>query len=85
MIIKCGDQIFDPNIVPCMIVLSEVDKDNIARMLPEATRYAAYPDRMTEGEVESWMDDARISKVYEGPSSAITGGPPCHGPESMVE
>lgn len=40
-----------------MIILTEVDKENIANMHPVAMRYACFPDTcgMSQEEMHQWM------------------------------
>lgn len=44
MKVKVGDVVYSSNEMPIMVILTEDDKNNISNMLPEATRYAAFPD-----------------------------------------
>lgn len=56
MQVKIGDQVFDSKDQPIMVVLSEADKRNIENMLPEATKYASFPENFgTPEEMRSWM------------------------------
>jgi len=58
MKVKVGNKIYDGEKEPVMVILTEADKQNIANMLPEATRYCAYPsEEWTENIIEEWMDD----------------------------
>jgi len=57
MKVKVGNTIYDGEKEPVMVILTEADKRNIANMLPEATRYCAYPEEWTEDIIEKWMDD----------------------------
>ncbi len=43
MKVKICDKIYDSEQEPIMVILSEVDKKNIANMHPEATKYCVYP------------------------------------------
>jgi hypothetical protein len=45
MKVKIGNTVYSAEDQPVMVILSEADKANIAKMLPECTRYCAYPDR----------------------------------------
>lgn len=55
MKIKIGNKIYDPNDEPVMLILDDQDKANITAMLPEATKYCAFPDSMSVEEIEDWM------------------------------
>lgn len=44
MKVKVGNKVYDPNVEPVMIILTEQDKINISNMAPEATKYCVYPD-----------------------------------------
>ena len=66
MRVKVGDCWFEPTKgVPVMVELAEVDKANIAKMTPDATRYAVFVDgdplydRATDdrSKVTAWMDE----------------------------
>ena len=48
MKVKVGNKIYDPEVEPIMIILSDQDKKNIANMLPECTKYFCYPDNLSE-------------------------------------
>lgn len=43
---------------PIAVELTLKDRDNIAKMLPEATRYGVFPDGMTSDEMRQWLGDA---------------------------
>lgn len=49
MKIKIKDKIYDGEIEPVMIILSERDKKNIANMSKDATKYCYFPD------TEEWI------------------------------
>lgn len=55
MKVKIGNKIYDPNEEPIMVILDPEDKSNIANMLPEATKYASFPDSSTEEEIKEFM------------------------------
>lgn len=57
MKVKIGNKIYDPNNTPIMVILSKEDKSNIANMLPEATKYCAFPEDMEINEIENWMNE----------------------------
>lgn len=57
MLIKIGNKIYDPNVEPLMVILTQKDKENIANMTPEATKYCVFPAEMTRDEVEAFMDN----------------------------
>ncbi len=46
-----------------MLILSEQDKKNIAKMPPEGTKYACFPNGWgTEKEMDKWMDKDQLGK-----------------------
>lgn len=51
MIIKVGDTVYDGESVPIMVILDEQDKEHIANMDAQATKYCVYPDD------KYWLDD----------------------------
>ena len=55
MKVKVGDTVYDGAVVPVMVILSDADKNNIANMLPECTKYASFPDGISEAEIGVWM------------------------------
>ena len=55
MKVKVGDKIFDGNEQPIMVILEPWDKENIAKMPPEAKKYCSYPENMTKKEIRRWM------------------------------
>lgn len=50
MKVKIGNKIYDPEIEPIMIILSDQDKKNIADMLPECTKYFIYNENKVSEE-----------------------------------
>jgi len=57
MRVKIGNTWHDAEDEPVMVELNDNDKKNISNMHPKATKYAAFPDEMSEDQIESWMDD----------------------------
>lgn len=58
MKVKIGDTIYDAEQEPIMVILSDSDKKNIQNMLPECTKYCAYPETgYTQEEIRAWMQD----------------------------
>jgi len=69
MQVKIGDMVFDPKDCPIMLILTPKDKENVANMLPEATKLCAYPGpeeigleteeeiQAWEKQIEEWMED----------------------------
>lgn len=60
MKIKVGNEIFDAEKQPIMIILTQQDKNNIANMHPEAMSYACFPDNcgMSIEEMYAWMAES---------------------------
>lgn len=44
MKVKIGNNIFNSEDQPIMVILSEEDKNNIKNMANDATKYCSYPD-----------------------------------------
>ena len=58
MKVKIGDTVYDGDKELIMLYLSDKDKENIAHMLPEATRYAEFSGLgWTVEEKYNWMDE----------------------------
>ena len=57
MKVKVGEQVYDSEEIPLMLILTQADKDRIAAMAPGATKYASFPRGMSIPEVEAWMRD----------------------------
>lgn len=58
MRVKIGDQWHEvgPG-QPIAVELTLKDRDNIANMHPEATRYGVFPDGMTSDDMRAWLGD----------------------------
>jgi hypothetical protein len=59
MRVKVGDTWHDGEKEPVMVELTAKDKENIANMAPDATKYCSYPDRLKPEEVEAWMAEEK--------------------------
>lgn len=62
MKVKVGDRVYDGEHEPVMVILSEGEREQIANMLPEATKYCVYPDAVewTANDylkIKIWMQD----------------------------
>lgn len=55
MKVKIGDQWFDPETQPVMVVLTDQDKEAIKNMAPEDHRYCQFPPDLDAEAVERWM------------------------------
>ena len=55
MKVKIGDQIYDANDTPIMLILDDVDKNNIKNMDPDAKKFCACPEDKPHDEVEQFM------------------------------
>jgi len=58
MKVKVGNKIYDSEEEPIMVVLSKEDKNNIANMKEETTKYCSYPDD------PQWLEDT-YKKIIE--------------------
>jgi len=62
MKVKVGGKIYDGEEEPVMVILSDMDKENIASMAPDATKYCAYPHaeewiRANYKKIKEWMKE----------------------------
>lgn len=62
MKVKIGNKIYDGDQEPVMVILSKGEKEQIANMHPEATKYCVYPaeDEWTKDDyraIKEWMAD----------------------------
>jgi hypothetical protein len=55
MKIKIGNEVHDGDDEPIMVILTNKDKENIANMAKECTRYCEHPDTMDSEEIYKWM------------------------------
>ena len=72
MKVKVGDNIYDSNEVPVMIIMEQWEKDLIANMAVKATKFCSFPNEMSSKEVKIFMaeDGVSLSKpeivLFEG-------------------
>jgi len=72
MKVKVGDRIYDGENEPIMVILSKGDRENIANMLPDATKYCSYPA------TEYWTkDDYKTIKVWMNDEVCCSVVNPC--------
>ena len=62
MKVKVENEIYDGEEEPVMVILSDMDKENIASMAPDATKYCVYPHtkrwvRANYKEIKKWMKE----------------------------
>lgn len=55
MKVKIGNNIYSGDDEPIMVILTKVDKDHIASMPDNLTKYAEFPDHIPEKEIEEFM------------------------------
>ncbi len=55
MKVKVGDQVFDGQNQPVMVILSERDRENIRNMHPDSNAYASAPEDYGEEKLREWM------------------------------
>jgi len=53
-----GIRFYDSHSTPLMLILTQHEKQLIADMAPEATKFLSYPETMTEEAASGFMDDA---------------------------
>lgn len=63
MRVKVNNTWYDSSTSPIMVELSEKDRENIANMPPESSKYAMYDqDRMSKEDMLAWMLDQKEVK-----------------------
>lgn len=55
MKVKIGDEVYDAEKIPIMLILTDQDKRNIAAMSPDAQKFCVYPEGLDQDEIEQWM------------------------------
>ena len=66
MKVKIGNKVYDAENQPIMVILSDKDKENIANMDENATKYCAYPDSgYSIEEIKEFMDYENKTRVRE--------------------
>lgn len=73
MRVKIGDQLFDPNVTPVMVILTDADKANIAAMPEHNRRYAMYPKDTTKEEVDAFMNTGFPAFWLEDGAARVDG------------
>ena len=69
MKVKVGNKIYDSNNEPVMVILSRGEKEQIANMHPDTTKYCVYPD------TDEWTkDDHKAIKQWMSGFKIIEGG-----------
>ena len=64
MKVKIGDRVYDSEIEPVMVILSDADKACIQAMAGSALRYCSFPAGMSAEAIEAWMaSPSRVSGV----------------------
>jgi hypothetical protein len=66
MRVKIGHKIYDSNEEPILLILSDEDKENIAKMIPGAHKFCSYPDHLVASEIIKWMNDAEDKTASRG-------------------
>lgn len=56
MKVKVRDTVYDGELEPVMLILTPADKECLAKMRPEATRYCSFPRGTDVKWVEKWME-----------------------------
>jgi len=68
MKVKVGEVVYDSESLPIMVILTEKDKENIANMHEDATKYAEFNDDCgwSVEEKQQWMKGIFcISEMYK--------------------
>lgn len=56
MKVKIGDKVFDSNIEPIMLILSDDDKKNINAMHLDKHNFISYPSEMKLEDIRNWIN-----------------------------
>ena len=59
MKVKIGDKIYDAEVEPIILTISNEDRRNINNMAPDATLYCVYPEDMDSDEVIKLLKAAK--------------------------
>ena len=62
MKVKVRDQIYDGHKEVITVILDDKDKENIANMFPECTKYTQFPEDCDPKEIEKWMNNINSSE-----------------------
>jgi hypothetical protein len=57
MKVKVGNKIYDGEVQPVMVILSEEDKKNIKHMKKNFRKYCSFPKGMDRKTIEMWVDE----------------------------
>jgi len=57
MKVKIGDQVYDAEKQPIMLILSDIDKENISNMHSDTMKYCAFPEDIDESEIKEWSEN----------------------------
>jgi len=69
MRVKAGDKTYSSEDQPIMVILTDEDKQNIAQMLPECSRYATFQNDWGSVEaMKDWMTDPACAVCGVDPS-----------------
>jgi len=77
MIVKIGDQVFDSNKEPIVIIFSEEEKELISSMHPKNIRFCSYPNGFQISEIEKFMrtedlDPNQVSMSIDNDIATVT-------------
>lgn len=56
MKVKVGNNIYDSNDTPIMLILTDEDKENIRNMARMSTKFCSYPEEMGDKEIQEFME-----------------------------
>ena len=67
MKIKIGDQIFDSNDQPIMVIMESAEKELIGKMSKDNNKFCSYPKDMNESKIKEFMkiDEKAVSKAQQ--------------------
>lgn len=65
MKVKVGNKIYNGEIEPVMVILTEQDKLNIKNMLPHCTKYCMFPDSFDLEYINKFMKENDTEKEGE--------------------
>ena len=79
MRVKVDNKIYDSKDGPIMVILTDKDKENIANMNKDCTKYCMHQDSMDEEEAYKWMEETENIEEKPRKGSLALCGLKCLG------
>ena len=64
MKVKINDKIYDSNETPIMLILTDEEKEHIANMDMDDTKYCSFPQGMSPTKIGKWMVGASEFRFF---------------------